>query len=160
MLAATVWVFTKWPRYAGGRFLVGGLLAILSVHGLGLRLVAGENLTLELIGASGGHGLWIGLFVYSMVQIRRAELEEPPVPPPVRKRSAPVQEPELPAETRFEGVDPLELLTNGVPPNTPMFARCKKCMGRWRTTLGDVNALEACPKCNDSPPTLIIKQAE
>lgn len=160
MLAATAWVFTKWPQHAGGRILVGGLLAVLPFLGLGLRLIAGESFTVELIGASGGHLLWIGLFVYSVVQIRRAELEEPPKPPPVRKRSALVQEPELPAETRFEGVDPLDLLTNGAPPETPVFARCKKCMGRWRTTLGDVNALEACPKCGDSAPTLIIKQAE
>ena len=123
MLAATVWVIARWPKYAGGHFIVGGLLLVFPFLGLVLREVAGQDFFVEMIGATVGHALWIALFVYAAVQIRRAEVEEPPVPLPVRRRTEP--EPEIPAETRYEGDVPQELLTSGVPPDTPMVVRCK-----------------------------------
>lgn len=43
--------------------------------------------------------------------------------------------------------------------DTPVFARCKSCMGRWKTTLGEAKALEACPKCGASPAPLRIQRA-
>ena len=43
--------------------------------------------------------------------------------------------------------------------DTPVFARCKSCMGRWKTTIGEAKALEACPKCGASPAPLGIQRA-
>lgn len=43
---------------------------------------------------------------------------------------------------------------------TPVFARCKACMGRWKTTAGEAKDAQECPKCGASPPELRLQVIE
>lgn len=49
--------------------------------------------------------------------------------------------------------------TEPISEDTPVIARCPACMGRWKTTKAEADALDACPKCGASPPDLRLQRA-
>lgn len=160
MTGGGIFVVVKWPSQIKGRVVGGVLLTVLPWTGVIVAILAGQlgvELPLEVVFFMPlAWVLWFGLYVFSRIEIRReqkrAESMHVMAPPGRTSQMRPYSA----GAAIFSG--PAAHASAGS--TVAVVARCTACMGRWKTTEGEANALPACPKCGISPLELRLQVVE
>ena len=188
MLAGGIWAIIRWPNESSTRMLLSFPMILLPFTGpiiFGFFMAIEEKPPDGTIFAIPiGWIIWIVLFLYMQGQIRAYDRARNAdiLDAQARHHGGPRRGPAMPGQRgvpgrpRLPGApapqpedEVLDEVPDEPPPppkpqkpkltrDTPVVARCKACMGRWKTTAGEAKDLNACPKCGASPPDLRLQR--